>query len=97
MRERSEKPEWARSRVEALLQGPAPAPGRRNDALMDLAFRTAEAGGSNDEVLTNLCTACDAWDKYPRTHERWIALLRILRRVRETYPNTPHGEGWRPQ
>lgn len=97
MRERSEKPDWALVQVSTLLTGPVPAQGRRNDALMDLAYRSAEAGGSNDEVLDNLCAASDAWDKYPGTYERWIALLGMLRRVRAVYPNGLNGEGWRPE
>jgi hypothetical protein len=93
---RSEDPDGALKRVQELLFGPVPEEGNRQDALVDLAHRAAEAGQSNDWILNALMVACDLWGKYPRTFDRWTRLLNILRMVRKTYPNQPDGSGWRP-
>jgi hypothetical protein len=99
-RPRSEDPPAALDAVQRAVFGPVPVEGTRHEALMDLAYRAAEAGQNNDWILNVLNVACDLWDKYPRTYERWTALLNMLRRARATYPNdlgggTP-GAGWRP-
>ena len=94
--ERSEDPEGALLAVQRIMFGPVPPVGSRQDTLVDLAHRAAEAGQSNDWIVIALNTACDLWGKYPRPWERWTKLLGLVRMVRKIYPNGPEGEGWRP-
>jgi hypothetical protein len=93
---RSEDPEGALLRTQQILFGPVPPEGSRTEALVDLAYRAAEAGQSNDWILNALAVACDLWGKHPRTFDRWSRLLNLLRMARKVYPNGVDGEGWRP-
>lgn len=93
---RSENPAEALAAVQRLMFGPVPSEGHRTESLMDLAYRGAEAGQTNDWILTALTVACDLWGKYPNVYDRWTRLLNMLRRARATYPNGPNGSGWRP-
>lgn len=79
----------------ALITGPVPEVGLRHDSMMEVAYRAAEFGCSNDEILALLEDLCGRWGKHPGRYGRWTALLSILRRVRSEFPNSPHGTGHR--
>lgn len=78
-----------------ILTGPVPETGQRHESLLNLAYRAAEGGFSNDMVLQILSAAADAWGKYPGRYERWSKLMNMLRRVRAEFPNSEDGSGWK--
>jgi hypothetical protein len=96
-RRRSEDPAAALVTVAGLMFGPVPPKGTRHEALTELAFRAAEAGQTNDWILTTLNVAADLWYGPQGVYDRWTRLLSLLRLARRAYPNDRDGNGWRPE
>lgn len=63
--------------------------GQRHDMIMEVMYRSAEAGWTNHEILVLAQYLAVRWGKYPNTNLflQWTRLLGMLRRVRQTYPN----------
>lgn len=74
----------------------APRPGHRHQRLVEVAYDCAEAGFTNDEILTLLRKLGQDWGNYPacRLYRQWTKLLQILERARQKYPNAPDGSGY---
>jgi hypothetical protein len=72
-----------------LIEGDFPPAGKRHESLREVAFRAAESGLTNHEILLVLSECGERWGKYTsdNLYAKWRALLRILRSVRRQFPN----------
>lgn len=73
----------------ALIKGDSPPVGNRHESLMEIAYRAAESGLSNHEILLIISECGERWEKYTdkNIYAKWLALMRILWRVRRQFPN----------
>jgi hypothetical protein len=82
----------------ALVEGDCPPIGQRHDSFLEVAYRAAESGLSNHEILRILSEVSERWKRYDdrNLYTKWTRLLGILRRVRKEFPNSCDGSGYAP-